>query len=169
MIKGLKKNRRIKVTKDGPYVVSEGVPLVRETVILGKDGEPAKWDKGPPYPDRDTYALCRCGRPPQSFRCRALDRWIHSPAFLPRKCPNLSTFSRDSETPEDAIILKSIDYKSPKEHGERNPDGSSARRSSSTALSGSWGCCAASRNTSGRRPPQSMPLPDVGGQRDRAS
>jgi CDGSH-type Zn-finger protein len=53
--------RRIKVTKDGPYVVTGNIPLAEENVVLGRDGEPAKWDKGPSYPDRETYALCRCG------------------------------------------------------------------------------------------------------------
>jgi CDGSH-type Zn-finger protein len=62
MINHLKKLMRIKVTKDGPYIVSGGVRLARERVIIGSDGEPAKWEKGPVYPDRDTYALCRCGR-----------------------------------------------------------------------------------------------------------
>jgi CDGSH-type Zn-finger protein len=53
--------RRIKVTKDGPYVVKGNVPSAEENVIVGRDGEPAKWDKGRPYPDQKTYALCRCG------------------------------------------------------------------------------------------------------------
>ena len=56
------KNQRIKVTKDGPYIVSGSVPLNRERVIVGSDGEPARWDKGPAYPRQETYALCRCGR-----------------------------------------------------------------------------------------------------------
>ncbi|MEN6310002.1 MAG: CDGSH iron-sulfur domain-containing protein [Acidobacteriota bacterium] len=56
-----KRARRIKVTKDGPYIVSGRVPLARERMIIGPDGEPEKWEMGPSYPDRDTYALCRCG------------------------------------------------------------------------------------------------------------
>jgi CDGSH-type Zn-finger protein len=62
MIGRLKKIRRIKVTKDGPYIVSGGVPLVREKVVIGSDGEPAKWEKGLACPERETYALCRCGQ-----------------------------------------------------------------------------------------------------------
>ncbi len=62
MIKSLKKNVRIKITKDGPYIVSGGVPLTREIVVVGSDGEPVKWEKGPAFPKQDTYALCRCGR-----------------------------------------------------------------------------------------------------------
>jgi CDGSH-type Zn-finger protein len=57
-----KKNPRIKVTKDGPYIVGGGIPLARERVAIGCDGEPAKWEKGPAYPVRDSYALCRCGQ-----------------------------------------------------------------------------------------------------------
>jgi CDGSH-type Zn-finger protein len=62
MINSPKKNLRIKVAKDGPYIVSGGVPLARESVVIGGDGEPAKWEKGPTFPVRETYALCRCGQ-----------------------------------------------------------------------------------------------------------
>ena len=61
MIDHPRKSGRIKVTKDGPYIVTGRVPLDQEKVVIGGDGEPAKWEKGPSYPDRDTYALCRCG------------------------------------------------------------------------------------------------------------
>jgi CDGSH-type Zn-finger protein len=62
MIDSLKRKQRIKVTKDGPYIVSGSVPLARERVVIGSDGEPAKWEKGPSYPERETSALCRCGQ-----------------------------------------------------------------------------------------------------------
>ncbi len=52
---------RIKVTKDGPYVVTGRVPLAPETIVTGGDGEPERWEKGASFPERDTYALCRCG------------------------------------------------------------------------------------------------------------
>jgi CDGSH-type Zn-finger protein len=53
--------RRIKVAKDGPYVVSGSVPLTEEDIVVGRDGEPAGWARGPSYPVQGTYALCRCG------------------------------------------------------------------------------------------------------------
>jgi CDGSH-type Zn-finger protein len=53
--------RRIKVIKDGPYIVSGSVPLAEEHVVVGPDGEPASWEQGPSYPEQKTYALCRCG------------------------------------------------------------------------------------------------------------
>lgn len=62
MVSSLKNIRRIKITKDGPYIISGSVPLARERVIIGSDGEPAKWERGPAYPEHETYALCRCGQ-----------------------------------------------------------------------------------------------------------
>ncbi len=56
-----KRNPRIEVTKDGPYLVTGGVPLARENIVLGGDGEPERWEDGPASPARDSYALCRCG------------------------------------------------------------------------------------------------------------
>jgi CDGSH-type Zn-finger protein len=52
---------RIKVTKDGPYIITGRVPLAEEHIVIGRDGEPEKWAKGRSYPERETYALCRCG------------------------------------------------------------------------------------------------------------
>lgn len=52
---------RIKVTKDGPYIVSGKVPLAEEHMVIGCDGEPERWEKGRSYPEKETYALCRCG------------------------------------------------------------------------------------------------------------
>lgn len=52
---------RVKVTKDGPYLVSGNVPLDEQRVSYGPDGEPAAWVKGPAYPEQESYALCRCG------------------------------------------------------------------------------------------------------------
>jgi CDGSH-type Zn-finger protein len=53
---------RIKITKDGAYCVTGKVPLAQDRMIIGTDGEPEKWEKGCTYADRDTYALCRCGK-----------------------------------------------------------------------------------------------------------
>jgi CDGSH-type Zn-finger protein len=55
------KKFRIKVTENGPYAVSGGVPLAQDEVIIGSDGEPEKWEKCPDYPSEESYALCRCG------------------------------------------------------------------------------------------------------------
>lgn len=53
---------RIKVTRDGPYVVHGGVPLSRQIIVSDANGDPVGWREGEPYPAGETYALCRCGQ-----------------------------------------------------------------------------------------------------------
>jgi CDGSH-type Zn-finger protein len=53
---------RIKVTKDGPYIVSGKVPLEKERIVCDQKGTPLQWEKMGKYPDKETYALCRCGQ-----------------------------------------------------------------------------------------------------------
>lgn len=53
---------RVKITKDGPYLVSGNLPLTKESADVGKSGEPEEWKMGIPYPNQETYLLCRCGR-----------------------------------------------------------------------------------------------------------
>ena len=52
---------RIKVMKNGPYLVTGRVPLREERILFGSDGEPETWIKGPLFPEKDAYTLCRCG------------------------------------------------------------------------------------------------------------
>ena len=53
---------RIRVTKDGPYIVSGGVPLLVETIVPDEDGESAEWAEGVRFDYREKCGLCRCGR-----------------------------------------------------------------------------------------------------------
>jgi CDGSH-type Zn-finger protein len=57
------KNGKVVVTKDGPYLVTGGLPLAKE-IIVNDDNEgcPTAWAPGEKYPDREAYALCRCGQ-----------------------------------------------------------------------------------------------------------
>ncbi len=51
---------RIKITKDGPYLVSGNVPL-SEKYILPK-GRQYEFKEGRRLPQNESYALCRCGK-----------------------------------------------------------------------------------------------------------
>lgn len=51
---------RIKITKDGPYIVSGGIPLDEEIITLV--GHHREYHPGRDLPQSQTYALCRCGR-----------------------------------------------------------------------------------------------------------
>ena len=52
-------DKKIKVTKNGPYVVSGSIPMDKEYII--GDSTEVKWKKGEAYPAQENYALCRCG------------------------------------------------------------------------------------------------------------
>ncbi|MBA4347283.1 MAG: iron-binding protein [Clostridiales bacterium] len=54
------KEPRIRILKNGPYVVSGCVPL-SEKVIVPKDGGYV-YAEGDPLPQKEIYSLCRCGK-----------------------------------------------------------------------------------------------------------
>jgi CDGSH-type Zn-finger protein len=55
------KDAKIKVTKDGPYLVTCGIPLLRMIIELDSYGDPCVRRVVQRYPQRESYALCRCG------------------------------------------------------------------------------------------------------------
>jgi len=52
---------KVKVTLNGPYVISGGVPLKEQKMLLDADGQCHGWEQGKIFPAQETYALCRCG------------------------------------------------------------------------------------------------------------
>ena len=67
--KGENTKGKIKILKDGPYLVSGSIPLTKETIVTGKDGDPLKWEPVGEYPVQETYALCRCGQSKKKPYC----------------------------------------------------------------------------------------------------
>jgi len=53
---------RIKVTRNGPYLVTGGIPLSRMVIETDDEGYPCRWQEVEKYPSRESYALCRCGK-----------------------------------------------------------------------------------------------------------
>jgi CDGSH-type Zn-finger protein len=53
---------KIEVTKDGPYLVSGGVPLGEQWIETNAAGESLDYREGKTYPTPQQYALCRCGQ-----------------------------------------------------------------------------------------------------------
>ena len=51
---------RITIAKDGPYLVSGGIPLDEEVITL--EGGHREYCPGREFPQGETYALCRCGQ-----------------------------------------------------------------------------------------------------------
>jgi CDGSH-type Zn-finger protein len=55
-------NARIKVAKNGPYLVTGGIPLLRMIIEADSYGDPCRWRVVERYTQRESYALCRCGK-----------------------------------------------------------------------------------------------------------
>ncbi len=52
---------KIKVTKNGPYIVSGGASLSEQEICLDAEGQCHGWKEGKKYATPDNFALCRCG------------------------------------------------------------------------------------------------------------
>jgi CDGSH-type Zn-finger protein len=52
---------KIKVTVNGPYLVSGATPLTRQTIVVDDDGESVSWSESEREHEHPHYALCRCG------------------------------------------------------------------------------------------------------------
>ena len=56
----LNKDMKIKIVKDGPYIVTGGVPLVEK--IIEPTGNRYIYKKSKDFTESKTYSLCRCGK-----------------------------------------------------------------------------------------------------------
>ena len=52
---------KVQIAKDGPYLVSGGLPLNTETIGTNREGDSVNWKAGAKFPTQASYALCRCG------------------------------------------------------------------------------------------------------------
>lgn len=51
----------IKVSKNGPYLVTGKVPVFEQIIIVDNDGVPVEWRMGKKFPPQEKCGLCRCG------------------------------------------------------------------------------------------------------------
>jgi CDGSH-type Zn-finger protein len=54
--------KKIKIAKNGPYLVSGSVPLDERSIKDCGEGELLCWHRSDDLDQNETYALCRCGR-----------------------------------------------------------------------------------------------------------
>jgi CDGSH-type Zn-finger protein len=60
---------KVQISKDGPIIVSGGLPLYREKSVPDDGGDPLEWKKVEEFPAGETYSLCRCGVSKQKPFC----------------------------------------------------------------------------------------------------
>jgi CDGSH-type Zn-finger protein len=57
-----KDKRKIKVSKNGPYLVSGRIPLVKQIIVTDAEGISVEWRAGDEYSLLENCTLCRCGQ-----------------------------------------------------------------------------------------------------------
>ena len=62
MTKSAQTKTKIEVTKDGPYLVSGGLPLSEQWIVTNAEGDSLEYREGKNFPAQAQYALCRCGQ-----------------------------------------------------------------------------------------------------------
>jgi CDGSH-type Zn-finger protein len=55
-------NSKVRVLKNGPYIVSGNIPLIKMTIQCDHGGIPSKWTIGEKMKTSENYSLCRCGQ-----------------------------------------------------------------------------------------------------------
>jgi len=53
---------KIKVSKDGPYMVFGEIPLQKQVIIADSNGTATQWQPSAKYPPQKICSLCRCGQ-----------------------------------------------------------------------------------------------------------
>ena len=56
-----KNGAKIKVTKNGPYIISGKIPLQTQIIIADTEGTATEWQPSTKYAPQLKYSLCRCG------------------------------------------------------------------------------------------------------------
>ena len=57
-----KEIQRITVSKNGPYLVSGGIPVLKQTILADSEGTALEWRKDVEYQRQEKCGLCRCGK-----------------------------------------------------------------------------------------------------------
>lgn len=68
---------KITVSRNGPYIVTGGVPLTSEEICNDDEGYCRTWRLAKQYPLQEEYALCRCGHSKNKPFCDGTHAKIH--------------------------------------------------------------------------------------------
>jgi CDGSH-type Zn-finger protein len=60
--KELNMNFKIRISRNGLYLVSGGIPLSEQIIGTNAEGYSSEWHQGKEFPLKENYALCRCGQ-----------------------------------------------------------------------------------------------------------
>ena len=69
--------KKIRVSKNGPYIVSGDIPLVKKEIRNDAEGYCSTWHEVETYPLQEQYTLCRCGQSKNKPFCDGTHAKIH--------------------------------------------------------------------------------------------
>ncbi|MGB6429453.1 MAG: CDGSH iron-sulfur domain-containing protein [Candidatus Acidiferrales bacterium] len=96
--------KKIVVSKDGPYVVSGGVPIAIQTITANAEGFSWEWKEGKAFDGKSSYALCRCGQSKSKPFCDGSHTQI---GFDGRETASREPYARQAETIDGAALVLS--------------------------------------------------------------
>jgi CDGSH-type Zn-finger protein len=73
----LENKMKIKIVKNGPYIVSGGVPLYEQIIVTDEAGHTKDLVDEKEFPLQNTYTLCRCGKSKNKPYCDGTHNDIH--------------------------------------------------------------------------------------------
>ena len=68
---------KVKVSENGPYLVSGYIPLSKQRIGIDAEGYSFEWREGEKYPPQESYSLCRCGHSKTKPFCDGTHAKIH--------------------------------------------------------------------------------------------
>ena len=102
MKKHQKPNAKIEITRNGPYLISGGLPLSEQWIVTNPEGESLDYREGKKYPEQEQYALCRCGQSGNKPFCDGTHKKIQ---FDGTETASRRPYSEQAETIEGPTML----------------------------------------------------------------
>ena len=95
-------NAKIEIKKDGPYLVSGGLPLSEQWIVTNAEGDSLDYREGKKYPSQTEYALCRCGQSANKPFCDGSHKKVQ---FDGKETASHQPYLKQAETIEGPTML----------------------------------------------------------------
>jgi CDGSH-type Zn-finger protein len=87
--------KKIVVSKDGPFIVSGNIPLTMQIITSDNEGFSWEWKQGKTFDTKSGYKLCRCGRSKTNPFCDDTHKKIR---FHGKETASRTPLARQSKT-----------------------------------------------------------------------
>jgi CDGSH-type Zn-finger protein len=98
-----KKEKKIRIIKNGPYMVQGNVPMRKEKITEDEQRYLLKWEKISDFPKQENHSICRCGETKNNPFCDGAHK--KATCNFEETAENLPFKSRAEKIEGDDIIL----------------------------------------------------------------